>query len=144
MPRELAPPLPSARLWVLAMAGLWAPVLAWSALVLPWRVQAPLGLLLWALALLHLSAAASALWRPERLAWALGLLGAASLGAALVLGGCIGATALEMLDTFGQIGAGVAVALLAIGWLALLATLPVAAVGLHYWRRHHWRRRRGQ
>lgn len=122
------------------MATLWAPLLAWAALVLPWRAQAPLGLLLWGLALLHLSAAASAVWRPERLAWALGLLGAASLGAALVFAVCIGATALEMRETFGPLGAGVAVALLAIGWLVLLATLPVAALGLRYWRVVHWRR----
>jgi len=122
------------------MATLWAPLLGWGALVLPWRAQAPLGLLLWGLALLHLSAAASAVWRPERLAWALGLLGAASSGAALVLAVCIGATALEMRETFGALGAGIAVALLAIGWLVLLATVPVAALCLRYWWVFHGQR----
>jgi hypothetical protein len=80
---------------------------------------------------LHLSTVAAALWRPERLARALGLLGLASGAAALVIGASIGATALEMVQTFGRLGGAIAVALLAIGWLALLVTLPAAVVGVY-------------
>jgi hypothetical protein len=131
MPPEPDRLLSTARPWVAAVAALSAAVLAWAALVLPWRMQAPLGSLLWALAALHLSTLAAALWRPERLARALVLLGLGSCAAALVLGVSIGVTAIEMVQTFGRLGWAIAVALLAIGWLALLATLPAAVVGVY-------------
>jgi hypothetical protein len=132
MPREPRVVLPRwARPWVVAWTGLSAVGLAWAALVLPWRPGAPLGLLLWALAVLHLCNALTAALRPVRLGWPLALLGAASLAAALVLAAAITGTALEMVRTFGQLGWAVTVALAAIGWLALLATLPVALVSLH-------------
>jgi uncharacterized membrane protein len=115
-----------------AWTALSALGLGWAALALPWRPEAPLGLLLWGLAALHLCNAVMAAWRPARLGWPLAVLGMASSAAALVLGLSIGQTALEMVRTFGQLGWAVTVALAAIGWLALLATLPVGLVGLYF------------
>jgi hypothetical protein len=131
MPHDPERLLIRARPWVAGWATLSAAALGWAALVLPWRPQAPLGLLLWALAASYLGTAAAATWRRERLARALVVLGVASGAAALVFGLAIGATVLEMVHTFGRLGWAIAVALLAIGWLLLLATVPAAVAGVY-------------
>lgn len=128
MPPEPHDPPGRGRLWLLVWATLSCAALAWAALVLPWRPEAPLGLLLWGLAALHACVVVAAAWRAERLPGVLGLLGVTSGAAALTFAAAIGVTAVEMVQTFGRLGWAIAVALIAIGWLALLATLPAAFV----------------
>jgi hypothetical protein len=114
----------------LAAGGTLALAFGWAAFELPWRPAAPLGLLLWALAALHLCAAASVAFLPTRAARALRLLGLASLGSAPVFALALGSTAVSMVRMFGPLGWGLSVALAAIGWLLVLATLPVGLLAL--------------
>jgi len=102
----------------------------WAAFELPWRPAAPLGLLLWALAALHLCAAVGVAFVPARAARALRLLGLASLGAAPLFVLALGSTAVSMVRMFGPLGWGLGVALAAIGWLLVLATVPVGLLAL--------------
>jgi hypothetical protein len=132
MSREPAVLPRGARPWVVAWSGLSAFALAWAALVLPWRPGAPLGLLLWALGILHLCTAITAAWRPERVGSPLRLLSLGSLAVALISSVSIGVTAVEMVQLFGQLGWALTVALCAIGWLLLLATVPVALAGRYF------------
>ena len=79
------------RPWLSAGAAL-ALAFGWAAFELPWRPAAPLGLLLWALGVLHLCAAVGVAFVPTRAARALRLLGLASLGAAPVFALALGSS----------------------------------------------------
>lgn len=124
-----------ARPWLGVATGLGALAFGWAALVLPWRPEAPLGLLLWGIAALHLCTALTLALRPERASWPLKLLGALSLVAALVSTIAILVTSVQMVEMFGPLGWALAAALGAIGWLLLLATLPIASFALYCLRR---------
>jgi hypothetical protein len=122
---------PGARRFLTGWTALAAPVLGWGALRLPWRPEAPLALVLWALAAANLCTLVALLGSGRRLRLALGVLVALSLGAAPLLTGAIISTSVVMVRMYGALGWGLTVALAAIGWLLLLATLPVALFGLH-------------
>lgn len=126
---------PGARRFSIVATGLGGPALAWAAVRLPWRPEAPLALVLWVLAAANLCALVALLFSPRHtrraLAWLVGL----SLGAAPVLLGAIALTSVTMVRLYGALGWGLTVALAAIGWLLLLATLPLGLVGLHQLRR---------
>jgi hypothetical protein len=111
------------------------PVLGWAALCLPWRPEAPLALLLWALAAANLCTLVALLGSGRRLRLALGVLVALSFAAAPVMAGAIIISSVVMVRMYGALGWGLTVALAAIGWLLLLATLPIAFVGLRCLRR---------
>jgi hypothetical protein len=59
------------------------------------------------------------------------------MGAAPVFLWAITSTSLQMVQMFGALGWGLAAALAAIGWLLLLATVPVALVGFSVTRARH-------
>ncbi len=130
-------PLPMGfRPWLVAGTVLAAGAFGWSAFVLPWRTEAPLGLALWALAVAH-SCTALAAHRPARLARALRVLTLGSLAAAPVFAWAILSTSLRMVAMYGALGWGLTAALSAIGWLLMLATVPVAILGWSVTRARH-------
>jgi hypothetical protein len=122
---ELRNPPPAARAWLTVATAFSALAFGWAALVLPWRTATPLGLLAWGLALLHSCAALTLATGRARASRALFLLGVASLTAAPVFVGALASTSVQMVQRFGALGWGLAVALAAIGWLSLLGTLPL-------------------
>lgn len=124
------------RPWLVVGSLLAAGAFAWAAFVLPWRSDAPLGLVLWALAVAHLCTALAAL-RPARLRRALRVLALGSLGAAPLFAWAIASTSLRMVRMYGALGWGLTAALAAIGWLLMLATVPVALFGLFVTRARH-------
>jgi hypothetical protein len=126
----------SRRPWLVLGTVLSGCAFAWAAFVLPWRSDAPLGLASWALAVTHLCTAVAVRW-PARLVRAIRLLAITSLGAAPVFLWAITRTSLQMVQMFGALGWGLAAALAAIGWLLLLATVPVALVGFSVTRARH-------
>jgi hypothetical protein len=128
----------SRRPWLVLGTVLSGCAFAWAAFVLPWRNDAPLGLLSWALAVTHLCTALAVRW-PARLVRAVRLLAITSLGAAPVFVWVITSTSLQMVQMFGALGWGLVAALAAIGWLLLLATVPVALLGLSVTRARHER-----
>jgi hypothetical protein len=134
MPRANDLP-PGARRLLIAWTALLGPILGWAALRLPWRPEAPLALLLWALAAANLCALVALLGSGRRVRLALGVLVALSLGAAPWLAGALISSSVVMVRMYGALGWGLAVALAAIGWLLLLATLPIGLFGLHCLRR---------
>ncbi len=113
------------RALLIAGTSLSAFVFGWAALVLPSRLQTPLALLAWGLALLHLGTCLAALCRPERLRYLLRLLGLVSSFAAPVFIVAIGLSSLELVKMFGPLGWGLTALLSVIGWLLLVGTLPV-------------------
>lgn len=118
------------RPWLAAGTGLSALAFGWGAFVLPWRSDAPLGLVLWALATLHACTALSACCWPRRVRRPLQLLALASLGAAPIFLVAISTTSWQMVEMYGSLGWALTTALAAIGWLLLLATVPVGVFGL--------------
>jgi hypothetical protein len=126
----------SRRHWLMLGAVLSGVAFAWAAFELPWRSDAPLGLVSWALAVTHLCTALATRW-PARLVRAVRLLAITSLGAAPVFAWAITRSSLQMVRMFGALGWGLAAALAAIGWLLLLATVPVALFGLSVTRARH-------
>lgn len=122
------------RFGLVALTALAALAFGWSALFLPGRPE-PIGLLAWALAAANSCAALALLGWRARARRALGWLGALSLAAAPVFVWAMASTGLEMVERFGALGRGLAVALGAIGWLLVLGTLPVGLVALYYRRR---------
>ena len=129
---------PGFRPWLVVGTLIAAGAFAWAAFVLPWRSEAPLGLALWALAVAHLCTALAAL-RPARLRRALRVLAFGSLGAAPLFAWAITSTSLRMVSMYGALGWGLTAALAAIGWLLMLATVPVAVFGLSVTRVRHER-----
>jgi hypothetical protein len=107
----------------------------WAALRLPWRLDAPLALLLWALAAANIGTLAALLGSGRYVRGALSALVVLSFAAAPVFAWAIVVTSLAMVRMFGALGWGLTVALGAIGWLLLLATLPLGLVGLRQLRR---------
>jgi hypothetical protein len=108
----------------------------WAAFELPWRPDAPLGLVLWTLAALHACTALVTICRPRRLRRPLQLLSLASLGAAPIFLFAISATGVQMVRMYGSLGWALTAALGAIAWLLLLGTLPVGVFGLYVTRTH--------
>jgi hypothetical protein len=117
------------RPWLLAGTSLSALAFGWSALVLPWRPEAPLALLAWALSVLHVCTAVTLLARPERVGRPLRMLTLGSCVAAPIFLFAISSTSVEMVEMYGPLGWALTVALGAIGWLLLLGTVPVAIFG---------------
>jgi hypothetical protein len=128
-----------ARPWLIAAMIVSASAFGWAALVLPWRPGAPIALLGWGLAVLHLCSAFTLAWRPARAGRPLRLLAIASLGAAAVFALAIALTSVQMVRMFGALGWALSVALGAIGWLALLGTLPLGLYLVSVTRRLHER-----
>jgi len=105
-------------------------VFGWAAHRLPWRPGAPLGLVLWALCLLHVATLVSAALRPAHLLRVWRALSLASLASALLFTGAIAASAYRVVQLYGALGWNLTLLLSLIGLLLLTATLPVAAWGL--------------
>jgi hypothetical protein len=124
------------RPWLAAGTAISAFAFGWAAFVLPWRSDAPLGLVLWALSALHASTALTAACWPRRLGRPLSLLALASLGSAPVFLFAVSATSVEMVRMYGPLGWALTAALVAIAWLILLATVPVGVFGLYLLRSH--------
>ena len=124
------------RPWLAAGTAVSALAFGWAAFVLPWRSEAPLGLVLWALSALHACTALTAIGWPLRLGRPLSLLALASLAAAPVFLFAVSATSLEMVRMYGPLGWALTAALAAIAWLLLLATVPVGIFGLYVTRSH--------
>lgn len=120
---------------VLSSTAVSAALFAWAALELPSRPGSWPALLLAGLALAHLGTLLVVLLRPRALRRLWRALSWLSLGASLLLTGCIALTVREMVQRFGSLGVGVAGLLAAIGLLALLATVPFAVWGLRATRR---------
>lgn len=129
-------PLPlGVRSFLLGATALAGPAFAWAALRLPWRPDAPVALLLWSLAAANSFTLVALLGSARHARRALGLLVALSLAASPLLVVAIANTSVVMVRMYGALGWALTAALAAIGWLLLLATLPVALVGLHGLRR---------
>jgi hypothetical protein len=135
MARSIDPLPPGARRPLIIWTALVGSSLGWGALRLPWRPEAPLALLLWALAAANLCTLIALLGSGRRVRLALGVLVALSLAAAPWLAGAIISSSVVMVRMYGPLGWGLTVALAAIGWLLLLATLPIGLFGLHCLRR---------
>lgn len=116
---------------MLLFTGVSAALFTWAAWELPSRPGSFPALLLAGLALAHLATLLVGLFHPQRLRSVWRALSWLSVAASVLLVGMIVATAREMVQRFGSLGAGVAWLLGAIGVLALLATVPFAAWGLH-------------
>lgn len=121
----------STRLALIGATALSGLAWGWAALALPWRAGAPLGLLGWGLAVLHVASALVLSWRPSRSGRALALLALGSLAAAPLFSLAVVVTSVQMVRMFGPLGWGLAVALGAIGWLLLLGTVPIGLFLLH-------------
>jgi hypothetical protein len=126
---------PGAHRFLVIGTAIVGPVLGWAARHLPWRPEAPLAIVLWALAAANLCTLIALVGSGRRLRLALGALVALSLAAAPLLAGAIVSTSVVMVRLYGPLGWGLTVALAAIGWLLLIATLPIGLVGLHCLRR---------
>jgi hypothetical protein len=126
---------PGARRLLIAWTALVGSVLGWGALRLPWRPEAPLALLLWALAAANACTLIALLGSGRRVRLALRVLVGLSLVAVPWLAGAIISSSVVMVRMYGALGWGLTVALAAIGWLLLLATLPIGFFGLHWLRR---------
>ena len=124
------------RPWLTVGTALSALAFGWAAFVLPWRAEAPLGLLSWALSALHACTALTALCWPRRLGRPLWLLALASLLAAPIFLFAVAATSIEMVQMYGPLGWALTAALAEIAWLLLLATVPVGVFGLYVSRSH--------
>jgi hypothetical protein len=135
MARPSDPLTPGARRLLVAWTALAGSVLAWGALRLPWRPEAPLALLLWALAAANLCTLIALLGSGRRVRLALGVLVALSLVAAPWLAGALISSSVVMVRMYGALGWGLTVALAAIGWLLLLATVPIGLFGFYCLRR---------
>jgi hypothetical protein len=135
MARSSDPLPPGARRFVIAWTALVGSVSGWAALRLPWRPEAPLALLLWALAAANLCMLVALLGSGRRVRLALGVLVSVSLAAVPWLAGAIISSSVVMVRMYGALGWGLTLALAAIGWLLLLATLPIGLIGLHWLRR---------
>lgn len=133
--REPDPRSPAARRFLIVAAGVGGLAFGWGALRLPWRPDAPLALLLWAVAAADTGAVVALLGSSRHSRGVLSALVVLSFAAAAVFVGAIAVTSLAMVHMFGALGWGLTVALAAIGWLLLLATLPLGVVGLRYLRR---------
>jgi hypothetical protein len=134
MPRANDLP-PGARRLLIAWTALVGSIHGWGALRLPWRPEAPLALLLWALAAANACTLIALLGSGRRVRLALRVLVGLSLVAAPWLAGAIISSSVVMVRMYGALGWGLTVALAAIGWLLLLATLPIGFFGLHCLRR---------
>jgi hypothetical protein len=119
------------RPWLLLGTSLSAVAFGWSALMLPWRPEAPLALLAWGLGLLHVSTALTLLCWPDRVGRPLRLLTLGSCVAAPVFLFAVSSTSIEMVQMYGPLGWALTVALGAIGWLLFLGTVPLALFGLY-------------
>jgi hypothetical protein len=117
------------RPWLLAGTSVSAVAFGWSALMLPWRPEAPLALLAWALSVLHGCTALTVLGRPERVGRPLRALALCSIVAAPVFVFAVAITSFDMVEMYGPLGWALSVALGAIGWLLVLGTVPVAIFG---------------
>lgn len=124
------------RPWLAGGTAASAFAFGWAAFILPWRSDAPLGLVLWALAALHACTALTATCWPRRLGRPLSALAVASLAAAPVFLFAVSATSIEMVRMYGPLGWALTGALAAIAWLLLLATVPVGVFGLYVMRSH--------
>jgi len=124
------------RPWLAAGTAASALAFGWAAFVLPWRSDAPLGLVLWALSALHACTALTAMGWPRRLGRPLSLLALASLAAAPIFLFAVSRTSLQMVEMYGPLGWALTAALAAIAWLLLLATVPVGIFGLYVTRSH--------
>ena len=128
-------PPPGQRRFFIAATGVVGLAFGWAALRLPWRPDAPLALLLWVLAAANIGALVALLAQSRHLRHALSVLVVISLAAAPVFAWAIVMTGVAMVRMFGALGWGLSVALAAIGWLLLLATLPLGVLGLRLLRR---------
>jgi hypothetical protein len=117
------------RSWLLAGTLLSAVAFGWSALMLPWRPEAPLALLAWALAISHGCTALTVLGRPEHVRRPLRVLALCSSIAAPVFVVAVSVTGFDMVEMYGPLGWALSVALGAIGWLLVLGTVPIAIFG---------------
>jgi hypothetical protein len=111
----------------------------WAGLVLPWRPATPLALLALALALLHAMTTLSAIWWPEGLRRVWRALAWCSLLAAAIFSVALTVTGLDLVATYGALGAGLAALLAVIGLLLLIGTLPIGIWGLRMTGRSHGR-----
>jgi hypothetical protein len=118
------------RYWLGLASALHAVVFAWAAHTLPWRPEAPLGLVLWALAVLHAATAICALGALAATPRVWRVLSIASLGAAALLSGAIAVGAERMVVMFGLLGWNLTALLAVIGVLVLGLTLPMGLWGL--------------
>ena len=124
------------RPWLTVGTAVSALAFGWAAFVLPWRAEAPLGLVLWALSALHTSTSLTAACWPHWLGRPLSLLALVSLAAAPVFLFAVSTTSIEMVRMYGPLGWALTAALAAIAWLLLLATVPVGVFGLYVMRSH--------
>lgn len=122
------------------LAALSSLTFGWAAIELPWRPGTPLALLAGALSVLHAVTAVSACWRSAALLRVWRLLAFLSLAAVPIFAGAIGATAIELVARYGALGWGLTALLLAIGWLLLVGTVPLAVWGLRWVGDAHGRR----
>jgi hypothetical protein len=121
---------PTRRGWQGLLAAASALVFGWAAHTLPWRAGTPLGLVMWALCLLHAATLVSLGFWPARALRLWRALGAASLASALLFTLAIAASAYRMVQLYGALGWNLTL-LLSLIWLLLMtATVPVAAWGL--------------
>ncbi len=123
--------------WLFSVCVVSAAVFGWAEAALPPRWNTPLGLLCLGLALLHAVTAGTVAFAPAFAPRALRLLGWASLGAALVFGGALVGSSLELVRMFGALGWGLAALLGAILVLLLALTVPVGIIGLWRTRASH-------
>lgn len=124
------------RPWLAIGTAVSAIAFGWAAFVLPWRPEAPLGLLSWGLSALHACTSLTAACWPRRLGRPLSVLALASLAAAPIFLFAVVATSIEMVRMYGPLGWALTAALAAIAWLLLLATVPVGVFGLYVSRSH--------
>jgi hypothetical protein len=125
-------PTPSihARTGLVLITAFSALSFGWAALVLPWRAGAPLALVAGGLSILHAFTAATALFLPAAVLRTWRVLALCSVGAASVFVSAISLTSIEVVRTYGALGWGLTALLAVIGWLLLVATLPIALWGL--------------
>jgi hypothetical protein len=123
--------------WIFAVCVVSAVVFGWAEATLPPRWNTPLGLVCLVLALLHAVTAATILFAPAFRSRALQVLGWASLGAALIFGGALGGSSMELVQMFGALGWGLAALLGAILVLLLAFTVPIGIIGLWLTRASH-------
>lgn len=113
-----------------AVCTISALVLGWAELRLPPRWNTLLGLTCAGLALLHVIALYALIFAPRLAAWALSVLGAASLLGALLFTGALAGTSLVLVQTHGPLGWGLAALLGAILVLLWAFTLPIGLLSL--------------
>jgi hypothetical protein len=123
--------------WLFSVCVVSAAVFGWAEAALPPRWNTPLGLVCVGLAMLHAVTAASIAFASAFRSRALQVLSWASLGAAMVFGGALGGSSMELVRMYGALGWGLAALLAAILVLLLALTVPIGIIGLWLTRASH-------